>query len=364
MTHRAWMLGLALAALFPGAAGAVTLYGLVDTGELFTSADGGSSWLIQSALPVRDAVALAAGATATELLLASASGSLYRSTDAGLAWVALGVVPAADVAAMVPSPERILLITASGTVFASTDDGANFSVTGVIDATDVVSATRAATHDFALTRSGTVHRSTDGGATWTPLGALDVSDAVEIVALGADLYVLTSTGDLARSVDQGASWVVVSTLSQSGMSAMAVGDAELLASTRGGETAASATGMTWAWRGAIGQLEVRAIANDVPTTTGVEPASRRPLRFAAPWPNPASHSVTFAVDLVRASVVTLEVLDAAGRRVAVPIAGELLPAGRAVRSWRPGALQSGAYFARVRLNGHEQARGFVWLEDK
>jgi hypothetical protein len=355
---------LALAALLPGAAGAATLYGLIDSGELFASTNAGVSWTVRSTLPVRDAVALAAGGSSSELFLASESGGLYRSIDAGLNWTALSAVAAADVTAMVPAPGQLLLLATSGSVYASTDGGVSFGAAGVIAASNLVSATRQGGFHFALTRTGEVYRSADGGVTWSAVGAIATSGAVEIVGLDGNLHVLTATGDLARSTDQGASWTFVSTLSQSGMAALAVGNGELLAATRAGETAASATGTTWTWRGVIGQLEVRALALDTPTMTAVEHGARAPLAFAAPWPNPASRSVVFTLELERESMSTIEVFDASGRRVAVPVAEQRVAAGRFTRVWSPGDLPSGAYFARARVDGVERTRGFVWLGER
>ena len=111
----------------PGAAHALTLFGLLDTGELYASADGGVNWAIRSTLPVRDAVALVAGATSSELLMASERGSFYRSTDAGNNWTAVGAIPASDVSALVGFQGRYLLLTASGSVYSSTDAGATSS---------------------------------------------------------------------------------------------------------------------------------------------------------------------------------------------------------------------------------------------
>src|SRR5262249_49952202 len=54
MGPRSIVIGAALAILLAGAApgGAVTLFGLVDTGELYSSANGGTTWAAQSTLPV------------------------------------------------------------------------------------------------------------------------------------------------------------------------------------------------------------------------------------------------------------------------------------------------------------------------
>ena len=96
--HSGWLrspglaIALALLAITPGTGEAITLFGLVDTGELYSSGDGGVNWSVVSTLPVSDAVALAAGASTTELFLASRTGSFYRSVDAGASWAAISAI--------------------------------------------------------------------------------------------------------------------------------------------------------------------------------------------------------------------------------------------------------------------------------
>ena len=79
------------ASSFHAASGA-TLFGLVDTGELFASDDGGVTWTVRSTLAVSDAIAIAAGESSDELFMATRSGLVYRSGDGGLNWTAIGAV--------------------------------------------------------------------------------------------------------------------------------------------------------------------------------------------------------------------------------------------------------------------------------
>jgi hypothetical protein len=359
-----WLRGALWVALLTAAplpAAAVTLFGLVDTGELFSSADLGVSWSVRATLPVHDAVALVAGSTSQRLFLASASGSVYRSTDGGASWSAVAAVSAHDVCALVGCPDRLLLFTRSGSVYSSSDEGATWTAAGALTTSDLVSVTR---HDltlFALERTGGVHRSDDLGATWSAVGALDVPDAVEIAALRTDLFALTGTGDVARSGDDGANWTFVSTLSQTGMTSLLATQTGLVVCTATGEAAASADGQAWAWCGAIGQLAVRALASDVPATSGVAPEAPGLISLLGPWPNPSGAEVTLTMMLERAGPVTMTVHDAAGREVARPLAGVWLPAGPSVRQWRPAGLPAGAYWLRARMGATERVRTLIWL---
>jgi hypothetical protein len=336
----------------PRPVSALTHFGLVDTGELFVSQDGGASWAILATLPVRDATALIAGASASELFLAARSGSFYKSSDAGMSWSAISAVPASDLVALVPYPGRLLLFSRSGSVFGSLDGGASFSATGTLIESDLAGAARLGASVFAVSRNGSVFGSSDAGATWSAVGTLPVSNAVAMAAFLDRLYVLTETGDLARSADLGASWSFVSTLSQSGMTSLLASSGELLAASAAGEVAASANGLTWTWRGAINQLTVTALASDQPNPTAVglpEPGTLATFALAS---NPARGEATLVFDLDRESVVTVEVHDVSGRQVALPLAGERVPAGRVIRAWWPQGLASGLYFVRARVAGN------------
>jgi hypothetical protein len=333
----------------------------VDTGELYASADGGANWTIRSTLAVTDAVALVAGATSSDLFLASESGSFYHSGDAGVNWTAVGAIPASDVAALVGFQGRYLLFTASGSVYSSADAGANWAGVGAITASDIVSAAHQGGAWFALARTGGVYRSDDDGANWVAVGAITTSEAVELAAFANKRYAISGSGDLYESPDAGVSFAAVSTLWQVGTTALVASSGELVACLGTGEAAASANATSWTWRGAINQLTVRALATDIPTTTGVGQPGPVALQFRNPWPNPANDEVRLALDLDRAARVTVTLHDVAGREVQRLIDREPLPAGPTLRAWRPAGLAGGVYFLRAAIGDHALTRRMVWL---
>jgi len=99
---------------------AATLYGLVDTGELYASTNNGTTWTIKSTLAVSDAVGLAAGSSTSELYIFSRSGSFYRSSNGGGSWSAVGALTASDVASFTLNYDgAILALTKSGTLYRS-----------------------------------------------------------------------------------------------------------------------------------------------------------------------------------------------------------------------------------------------------
>ena len=362
----AWLFVAALVGSLVVTSPAVGLnyFGLVDTGELFVSANNGVTWTGLSTLPVLDAVGLIAGASSSDLYLISQSGSVYRSTDAGGSWAAIAAVSASDVTALVPYPGRLLLLTRTGGVYASLDGGASFSGVGTITTSDLVAGARSGTSVVALSKSGGVYRSADAGVTWSAVGAIAVSNARAIVGYLNRLYVLTETGDLARSEDLGASWTFVSTLSQSGMTALLATPGELVATTAAGEVAASSDGLSWTWRGVINQLTVRALASDQPFPTAGGQPELSGVGFRAVWPNPVHGAATLAFDLDRRVAVTVSVHDLAGREVARPIADEFLGPGIVLRPWEARDLPSGVYFLAARIGAQERVRRITVMSGK
>jgi len=346
--------------LVPMQVAATTLFGLVDTGELFVSFDQGINWTIRSTLPVRDAVALGAGASTSELYLASRSGVLYRSTDAGMNWSAVGVVNANDAVDMLVAPDlALLLLTATGSLYKSTDQGASFTGIAALTGSDFVSLTftTPAVRYYVLSRSGGVYESADGGTNWTPKGTITLSSAVELRAVGSALYAMSAEGDVYRSSDAGVNWTPVGTLSQSGMTSLTRDGTTLIASTGAGEVATSGDGAGWTWQGVINQITVMALGTDALATTGVERGLVSGRVFlTAPWPNPARtrEGFSFTLGIPSAGRVGFELLDVAGRRVASR-SPETLPAGQTTVRWTPQVPAAGLYLIRLRLESGRTA---------
>jgi hypothetical protein len=349
----AFATGAGLAA--PPPAPAATLFALVDTGELYTSADGGAEWQMRSALPAPDAVGLAAGANPLDLYLATRSGSIYHSTDAGATWTATGAVSAGDVAGFALGPfGTVFALTRTGTLYASGNGGATFTALSVLTGSAWVALSRGPLGRlYALASTGEVARSLDQGATWAIAGTVPVSNAVSLRRLGNDLLLLTGTGEIYRSADYGGSWIPVAALTSSGMSALVdVNGSQIVAAAATGEVASTADGVSWSWVGAINQLHVVALASDVPQVTGV-PVDEEAPRFAdasaSPNPRYGAGGAVFGFGLERPDLVRIELYDIAGRLRAVR-AFEWVPvSGKSGLRWDPPGLPSGTYLTRVQF---------------
>ena len=334
----------------PAQALAASLFGLIDTGELYRSTNNGVTWSTIGAIPVHDAVGLAAGTNASELYLASRSGTIYKSTNGGTGWSAVGAVTASDVAGFLLGPYGdVLVLTRAGTLYSSSNQGSNFSAIASLTGSDWVSLARGPLGRlYALTETGQVAESQDQGATWSTAGVITMYGAVAIRRLGAELYVLAKTGEVYRSLNHGVSWLAVGALSQGSMSALVELGGQLVAATKEGETATSSNGASWSWVGTINQLNVMALGTDTPQVTGVESDPVPPkFQVSRPYPNPrvGAGGATFPFVLSQADNVRLELYDVRGRLRAMR-SFESMPAGPAAIRWDPPGLNPGAYFVR------------------
>ncbi len=340
---------------------AATLFGLVDTGELYTSTNAGAAWTIRATLPISDAVGLAARTSQLDLYLATRSGSIYHSTDGGTTWAGVGVVSASDVSGFAVGPfGTVLVLTRTGTVYSSTDGGVSFTALAALASSNCVSLARGPLEQlYALTERGEVAQSTDQGSTWTSVGAVSVSNAVSLRQLENDLYVLTATGEVYRSGNFGVSWIPIAALTASGMSALVDVEGQLVAAATSGEVAVSSNGVVWTWVGAINQLSVMALGADTPQTTGVGEEEMVPRFIArAPYPNPrvGTGGATFVYTLPEPARVRVELYDVQGRlRAARPLDEVEGPGAHAI-NWEPAGLSPGTYVVRLLTDGGRVAK--------
>jgi photosystem II stability/assembly factor-like uncharacterized protein len=337
---------------------AANLFGLIDTGELYRSTDGGITWSSHATLPVRDAVGLAASVNASDLTIVTRSGSVYASLDGGVNWSAVGTLTASDVVSFTILPEgSVLALTESGAVYKSTDGGFSFTGLATITASNCVSIVRGPLGRlYTLTRTGEIYESEDSGSNWNTIGTVAVSNAVSIVSKVADLFLLTNTGEIYRSTTYGASWLPVGSITASNMSAMTPSGGTILASARSGEIYRSSVGTSWQAVGAVNQLNVVSLASDEPLATGV-PEERTPphLVVRAPYPNPSRAGVgTFPLSLDRPARVRLELYDVHGRRLAASAEPVLNPGFHAL-NWTPRGLRTGRYYVRYVVGGDVRA---------
>lgn len=358
------LLGLVLAILgSPRLASAETLFGLVDTGELFASVDNGDTWTLHASLPIADAVGLVAGASSAELYLASRSGVIFQSSDAGLSWVASGAVDASDLVALHMRPDgELLVLTRSGVVVAS-PDATTFTTRAALTAPNLTGLSRRPGPLYALAETGDVFRSNDDGTTWELRGTAPVPDAVDVVSLLESVYLITRTGDVWTSTDGGGDWNAVGTLSQVHTVGFirSVFGGTFYATTREGAIARSSDGVEWSWVGMTGQLNVVALATDE-AIVGVPEAEASPasMMLGRPRPNPvgrAAGDVFLDVESPLGGRLEIGIFDVSGRRVAV--SERVIEGGTSRVSVDVSHVAPGVYFIRTGLGEHAVSRRIV-----
>jgi photosystem II stability/assembly factor-like uncharacterized protein len=320
------------------------------------------TWSAVGAIPLSDAVGLAAGSSTAELYIAGRSGTVYRSTTGGSAWSAIGAVTASDLVGFAVNYDgSVLVLTESGTLYRSTNQGATFAAIASLTGSNWVSLARGPQGRlYALTRTGEVAESQDGGITWAAVGTVTVSNAVSLRRLGAQLYMLMETGEVARSLDDGRMWVTVGAMTASGMAALVDMGTSLVAAARTGEVATSTNGVAWTWVGAINQLSVMALGTDTPQATGVESELSPPPRFVCrtPYPNPSvvASGATLAFTIPEPDFVRVQLFNAAGR-LAVSREAQWFPgSGTYSIRWSPEGLAAGTYVVRLTTGSGRVAR--------
>jgi photosystem II stability/assembly factor-like uncharacterized protein len=346
---------LMLAALslpFAPASVDAAIFGLIDTGELYSSTNGGATWTILATLPVNDAVGLAAGSSTSELYIATRSGSVYRSVNAGGAWTAVGAISSSDIVSFTITYDgSVLALTESGTLYRSTNGGATFAGLAALTGSNFVSLVRGPLgRQYALTRTGEVYESQNQGTTWAAVGNVPVSNAVALRRRVAELHLLTETGEVYRSLDYGHSWLPIGAITASNMKAILDDGTALVAATETGEVYTSANGVTWSTAGAINQLMVMALGTDTPLVTGVE-GEPSPPRFVvrAPYPNPrvGTGGATFPFTITEPERVRLDLFGVDGRLIASHAEETFASAGAYAIRWDPSRLSAGTYVVRL-----------------
>ena len=334
----------------PGADAAI--FGLIDTGELYSSTNGGATWTILATLPVNDAVGLAAGSSTSELFIATRSGSVYRSANAGGTWTAVGAISASDVVSFTINYDgSVLALTESGTLYRSMNGGATFAGLAALTGSNFVSLARGPLgRQYALTRTGEVYESQNQGTSWAAVGSVAVSNAVSIRRREAELHLLTETGEVYRSLDYGHSWLPVGAITASNMRAILDAGTTLVAATGTGEVYASPDGSAWSTAGAINQLTVMALGTDTPLVTGVEQNPSVPkFVVRAPYPNPrvGSGGATFPFTITGPERVRLDLFGVDGRLVASRNEESFASPGAYAIRWDPSRLPAGTYVVRL-----------------
>ena len=201
------------------------------------------------------------------------------------------------------------------------------------------------TTGWAVGSSGIVAKTTDGGQTWTQQPAFTTEQLNAVYFDHPKLGWIAGRGNTCvRTDDGGASWTDIA-------------PAQLPTSTEYGEVVYFQGSQGVLWYG--GRDFFLFSSNDAALTDADTPLAL-PFALGQNFPNPFNPSTTIKFSLHRDGLVSLNVYDVAGRRVATVLEKEM-KAGDHSLSFNAGGLASGVYFYRLQTADLEQTRKMILL---
>jgi photosystem II stability/assembly factor-like uncharacterized protein len=216
---------------------------VTDSGFVFRSTNGGSSWTsVSKGLPqyVRSVSGLYAAFSQVYVVVSyeycdGCSGTaVCRSTDNGENWTTCGI-PIYDI--LLQHDANLLAATSNG-VLLSTDQGTSWAVVsnGLPQSSIVNALAVSGTNIFAAIPVSGVFLSTNNGTSWAAVNnGLTTTIGVGALAFsGTNLFAGTDGGGVHLSTDNGRSWTAKTGLTNIFVTALAVSGTNLFAGTDGG----------------------------------------------------------------------------------------------------------------------------------
>lgn len=285
-----------------------TSYAVGSAGGIYATTDGGVTWSPQSS-GTTESLHGGSGFISTTAYVVGDAGTILKTTNGGTNWTPLASGTSADLYDLIESPATWLTVVGeAGTVLQSTDSGASWIArpSGVSATLRAVSPSgQNSNWMVAVGHNGTVIRSTSGGTTWCPLESGTSADLYGVEALTNSEYIACGAGGL------------------------------LLRTTNGGGGCSVVSGVVSL------------------------PIARADYRLNGPEPNPVSGTSTLRFEVARAQDVRAELVDAAGRRVAVLFGGRVEAGSPREVRLDAGRWSSGIYFVRLRGETFDTSRRIV-----
>ena len=156
--------------------------------------------------PVGNWVGLASSSDGARIVAASSSGELYTSSDGGATWVKRLVGQAWSSVASSSDGLRLLAASNGGALYLSSDGGVTWSDDGSARAWTSVASSADGSHLVATAYLGQIWISTDGGGSWTARASNLAWRAVTSSSDGGVLAAGTNGAQLYVSTDRGLTW--------------------------------------------------------------------------------------------------------------------------------------------------------------
>jgi hypothetical protein len=177
-----------------------------NTGQIYTSADSGVTWIPRGFAGNWGAVA--SSTDGTKLVTAIYGGQIYTSTDSGVSWLAhdspgfwAGIASSSDGTKLVATTVGI----GGGHIFTSTDSGATWTARDSARNWSAVTSSADGNKLVATVNGGQLYTSSDSGVTWTPRATTSLWLGVASSVDGNNL-VASGYGSLYTSTDAGVTW--------------------------------------------------------------------------------------------------------------------------------------------------------------
>ncbi|HEY6172191.1 MAG TPA: T9SS type A sorting domain-containing protein, partial [Candidatus Kapabacteria bacterium] len=182
--------------------------------------------------------------------------------------------------------------------------------------------------------------STNNGIIWTQQNS-GLTDTLirSLLINGSTLFAGTYSGGIFLSTNDGASWKEINAgLTETDVRSLKVSGEYLFAATQRG-----------VWRRPLSELIPSAVSpSEQPTAFTLE----------ANHPNPFTDYTTLNFTLLERGYVILDIYDLLGQKIRTLIS-EILDAGKHSREFNTKDLATGAYIAKLRVNGAEQEMKIV-----
>jgi len=177
--------------------------------SVFTSSDGGATWVQRTAAGSRAWRSIASSADGTKLFAAVNGGYVYASADGGATWVERTGSGSRSWNSICCSDDgtRIAATVSNGYIYTSSDGGASWTEqTGALYGTRYDIACSSDGMKLATRTGADIRTSADGGATWTVRIGLGSARGIASSSDGTRLAACNSYDYIYTSADGGATW--------------------------------------------------------------------------------------------------------------------------------------------------------------
>jgi len=306
-------------------------------GTILSTTNQGVDWAIQNGgtannlngINFHDSTVLAVGD----------SGLILRSTNMGLSWTPIqsGTTWSLQSIAMVDGDTMIIVggepyVDKGGLILRSTDKG--ISWTNILGVTTFIINRVAVYKNVAVAVSlrGIIYVSTDYGRTWTPK-SLGIQDDLYGITLGSkgNGIICTGSGGVYSTSDTGKSWIDEKSVTASWLYSVCY--------------LKSNTTITVGLYSTILQL-ITSTSTTVNQSLSSLNLTPKQYRLNQNYPNPFNPSTVISYELQTNGIVTLEIYDMLGRRIAT-LVSEREDAGIHSVTFNASGLSSGIYFYRL-----------------